>query len=61
MSMFCQDSARHVLYLNFMSSDFNGYSPDGDALAAASPECLEAREAFRKQLRALQRTGGLVP
>ncbi|CAK8993701.1 unnamed protein product [Durusdinium trenchii] len=43
-----EDSARHVLYLNFMSSDFNGYSPDGDALAAASPECLEAREAFRK-------------
>ena len=42
--------ARHVLYLNFMSAGFDGYSPDGDAIESASRKCLQARAAFRKQL-----------
>ncbi|CAJ1338817.1 unnamed protein product [Effrenium voratum] len=51
---------RQVLYLNFMSSSFQGYSPDGDAIADASPECLLARSSFREKLstlKTLQRAG----
>eukprot|EP00434_Breviolum_minutum_P027233 symbB.v1.2.024084.t1/scaffold2256.1/size84244/1 len=33
-----ESSPRHVLYLNFMSTSFEGYSPDGDAIAMASTE-----------------------
>ena len=45
-----KSEARHVLYLNFMSANFEGYSPDGDAIEDASSRCLEARAAFRKRL-----------
>ena len=40
---------------NFMSTSFEGYSPDGDAIAMASTECLAAREAFRQQLQRIKR------
>lgn len=38
-----------------MSTSFEGYSPDGDAIAMASTECLAAREAFRQQLQRIKR------
>ena len=38
-----------------MSSSFQGYSPDGDAIALASPSCLAAREAFRARLQELKK------
>ena len=40
---------------NFMSTSFEGYSPDGDAIAMASPECLAARQAFRERLQELKK------
>ncbi|CAE7199563.1 Abcd3 [Symbiodinium sp. CCMP2592] len=45
---------RHVLYLNFMSSSFQGYSPDGDAIQAATDRCLKDRAVFRKQLQRMK-------
>ena len=45
---------RHVLYLNFMSSSFQGYSPDGDAIEAATDRCLKDRAVFRKQLQRMK-------
>ena len=38
-----------------MSTSFEGYSPDGDAIAMASPECLAARQAFRDRLQELKK------